>query len=380
MLRRRLSARSIATAALAVAVAALLAACGGGDESAATTATTAATEAGGSGERAQVTFMLPIPVRTIATFPFNVAEAAGFYEEENLEGETLTADSAAFAIQQMAAGKVDIALSTAGAALNAFAQEQPVMAVCEFFQGQVFSIWVQSDSSIQTFEDLRNKRIGVESMQGGHIPELKAFLAASGLTPGKDVTLVPLGDDAATVIAAFEQGKVDAYDLSFAFNPGPRLALDLRSVPSPEQLGQTAQEPLLVRRQLLEEQPDVVARFLRAIAKAVVFGNANSEAVFSIQRKVFPPELESMEFARLLLETSLQTMAGEEKLDPDSEFCRMPVEGWEELMNQLVVPGDPGAIQEKFDVGPYVDNSLVDQINDFDRQEVIDKAETFVAP
>ncbi|MHB1243152.1 MAG: ABC transporter substrate-binding protein, partial [Gaiellaceae bacterium] len=110
MLRRRLSARSIATAVLAVAVVALLAACGGGDESA---ATTAATEAGGGGERAQVTFMLPIPVRTVATFPFNVAEAAGFYEEENLEVETLTADSAAFAIQQMAAGKVDIALSTA---------------------------------------------------------------------------------------------------------------------------------------------------------------------------------------------------------------------------------------------------------------------------
>lgn len=379
MFRRALSARALTAFALAVTAVTLLAACGGDDESAATTGEApAATSVGGAaGERAKVTFMLPIPVRTIATFPFNVAEAAGFYEEEKLDVEILTADSAAFAIQQMAAGKVDIALSTAGAGLNAFAQQQPVKAVCEFFQGQVFSVWVPADSDIRTFEDLENKRIGVESMQGGHIPELKAFLAAAGLTPGKNVTLVPLGDDAATVIAAFKQNKVDAYDLSFAFNPGPRLELDLRTVPAPEQLGQTAQEPLLVRTQLLEEQPDVVARFLRAIAKAVVFGNANPEAVFEIQRKVFPPELESMPFARLLLETSIQTMAGEEELDPESEFCRMPLDGWQELLNQLVVPGDPGAIQEKFDVEPYVDNSLVDEVNDFDRQEVIDKAENF---
>lgn len=377
MLRRRLSPdRSVRVAlALAAVVVTALAAYGGGGRSEAATSETAV-----SGKPTKVTFMLPIPVRTIATFPFNVAEQAGFYKEEGLDVKILTAKSAAFAIQQMVAGKVDIALSTAGAGLNAFAQKQPVKAVCEFFQGQVFSVWVPAGSDIRTFKNLKNKRIGVESMQGGHIPELKAFLAASGLTPGKNVTLVPLGDDAATVIEAFKRKKVDAYDLSFAFNPGPRLALDLRTVPSPAQIGQTAQEPLLVRSRLLKEQPDVVARFLRAIAKAIVFGNANPDAVFSIQRKVFPPELESMPFARLLLKTSLQTMSGKKKLDPDAKFCRMPVKGWKKLLTQLVVPGQVGAIQKQFDVAPYVDNSLVDKVNDFDRQKVIDAAKSFKAP
>lgn len=368
--RRRLVVRTAGVTAV-VAVSLLAAQAGGASGRQAASGTAPAQSL------TKLTFMLPIPVRSLATFPFNVAESAGFYRQEGLDVKILTSKSAAFAIQQMAAGKVDIALSTAGAGLNAFAQKLPVKAVCELFQGQVFSIWVPAASSIRKFGDLRNKRIGVESLQGGHIPELTAFLAAAGLTPGKNVKLVPLGDDAATVIAAFKGKKVDAYDLSFAFNPGPRLALKLRSVPSPAQIGQTAQEPLLARSALIRQNPAAVAGFLRAVAKAIVFGNANASAVFAIQRKVFPPELESMPFARLLLQTSLQTMAGAKQLSPNAEFCRMKLSGWRQLMKELTVPGVPGALSRTFNVAPYVDNGFVKRVNAFNRQQVVAAARKF---
>lgn len=362
---------AIVAALAAVALVGVVAACGGGSNSSSAGGST------GTTETTKVTFMLPIPVRSTATFPFNVAEAAGLYKEEGLDVTIQTAQSAAFAIQQMAAGKVDFALSTAGAAVNAFAQGQPVKSVCELFQGQVFSVWVPQESAIRSFADLKGKKIGVESLQGGHVPELKAFLAAENMSPGRDVTLVPLGDDAATVVEAFKRNRVDAFDLSFARNPGPRLALKLRPVPAPQQLGQTAQEPILARTSLVENQPEVVTRFLRATAKAIVFGNANPDAVYAIQKKVFPPEYESMPFAELLLKTSIQTMAGSATLDPEQTFCRMSEAGWTQLMNELVVPGEPGALQKKFDVTAGVDNSFVDGVNDFDRQAVIDAAKNY---
>ncbi len=330
-----------------------------------------------AGPKRKLTYVVGVPGLTMAYFQVNIAKAVGFFDEEGLDVDLQTAQSAPFVVQQIAVGRADAGGVSAGVLLNAFSQNQPMVATCELFRGTAFSLWVPEDSPVKTVADLRGKKIGVESLQGGHIPELRAGLVQAGLTVGRDVQLVALGDDAPTVIEAFKNKTVDAYDLSFLFDRGPRKALPLRRVPLSLQSVQTAQVDVTVRRELYERERSVVVGLNRAIAKANVFAYANPEATLAIQKVVFPPEHTNAEDARLLLENTMRVIAGSDTFDPNQRFCEMPMQGWEDLMSALVAPGQQGGLQQRFDVAPFVKNDLAAEINNFDRQKVIEFARAY---
>lgn len=325
--------------------------------------------------------MLPVPTRTMAFFPYNVAQAVGFYAQEGLDVEVQTSQSSPFVVQQLVLGRANAGGVVAGVALNAFSQNQPVVAVCEQFLGSVFTLWVPADSPIQSFTDLKGKKIGVESLQGGHMPELRAALANVGLTVGQDVQLMALGDDSQTVVTAFNNKTVDAFDLSFNVTPGPRLALDLRGVPQPPAIQGNAREPILVNKATLQQDRQMIIGLVRATMKALIFGSANPDAVMAIQKQVTPSEFVDPQYAQQMLQTAFSTWANisdPTKLDPNQQFCNMPTQSWESLMTALLAPG--GGLTQSFDVKPSIDASLIQEINNFDRQAVVNFAKSYKQP
>ncbi len=328
-------------------------------------------------ELRKLTFMVPVPVLTTFYFPVNVADELGFFAEEGLEVEIVTGAGAPLVLQQMAVGSVDAGYVTASVGLNGFAQGQDVVVVYEDFSNSVFDLWVLPDSGINTVEDLRGKNIGVEGLQGGHIPELRAWLTAAGLTIGEDVNLLGLGDDSATVVEAFNNGTVDAYDLSSLFSIGPSAELGLRALNVPAQVGQTPQVGVFVTRELFENEPEVVEGLGRALVKAAIFGLVNPDGVRAIQAGVFPPEQENEDFAKVLISVVLQTMVGGDNFDPNQELGRMPLDGWDRLQDLLLATGEEGGLEAAVDVSDFVTNEFIDAFNDFDRDELVKFAEEY---
>jgi NitT/TauT family transport system substrate-binding protein len=328
-------------------------------------------------ELRKLTFMVPVPVLTTFYFPPNVADELGFFEEEGLEVEIVTGAGAPLVLQQMAVGNVDAGYVTASVGLNAFSQGQEVVAVYEDFDTSVFDLWVLPDSGISTVEDLRGKNIGVEGLQGGHIPELRAWLTAAGLTIGEDVNLLGLGDDSATVVEAFNNGTVDAYDLSTLFSIGPSAELGLVPLNVPAQVGETPQVGVFVTRELFDNEPEVVEGLGRALVKAAVFGLVNPDAVRAIQAEVFPPEQENEDFAKVLMNVVLETMVGSDDFDPNQELGRTAMDGWERLQDLLLATGAEGGLEGAVEVRDFVTNELISIFNDFDRDELIKFAEEY---
>jgi NitT/TauT family transport system substrate-binding protein len=139
---------------------------------------------------------------------------------------------------------------------------------------------------------LKGLNIGVT--QPGAVTDIIArfYLRQAGLDPDRDATIVPVGG-ASALAAALRTGRVDTY---------------LLSPPTPEQLEQEgigkiiikssagdvpalSDEPfasITVQKDFADTNPDLISAYVRALKKAIAFGNANREEGLAIAQAYFP--------------------------------------------------------------------------------------------
>ncbi|MCL4368847.1 MAG: ABC transporter substrate-binding protein [Actinobacteria bacterium] len=379
MNRRRVA--MVGTLVLALALVVLAqAGCGGGSTTTtAAPATTAAPETAATsavpttttlGPPTKLTLFLPLPVKTIAMFPAVVADALGYFKDENLTVDIQTADSSPFIISQMSSGKGDAGLILAGTAISAFAQGQDFKAVWEMITHPVFSVVVPENSAVKSLADLKGKQIGIEDATSGYLPELKASLKAAGVDVDKgDALLVPLGQDYGPVLQKLDSGAISAQVASY--NHVVTLieqTYKFRDVyPQPAAGQEHPQVPLVVRGDLYKSSPQAVIGLARAMTKAVVFAKANPDAALAIMKKVFPPEHSDPNAARLYMERAIYMSWPATEGTP---FGTMSIKGAQELVDQMVNPGQPSGLEKSFDVSPFFTNDLITEINNFDQAKV----------
>lgn len=335
-----------------------------------------ASDAPSSGSLRKITVYLPLPVKTIAMFPLVIPEELGYFEEEGLEVDLQTTDSSSLIIQQMAAGNGEAGWVVSGTAMNALAQGNDFISVHEFLVRPVFSLIVPEDSPIQSIADLRGKTVGMENPAGGDLPELRADLENEGLSVGKDVTLIAMGEDMGAVWEQVKAGKADAFNISY--NNRVRLegsGVKFREIGKPVDPSKLRPSvPLLVHRKVVENEPNVVIGLGRAINKAIIFAHANPDAALAIQKKAFPPEHDDPEFARLYMKRAIEMSwpTDESRL---SRLGEQSLEGWQELQDILISGStEVEGLKERFDLEPLITNEFIEQMNDFDRQKIEEEA------
>jgi NitT/TauT family transport system substrate-binding protein len=360
--------RGVRVGALLVVLGLAVAACGGGDD-----------EGGGSGGGAEpvgkITILLPFN-RSIAFWPVHVAEEQGYFKDAGLDVTSEATDGSSFVVQQIAAGKSPVGIAVAEPVLLGFEQNGNFQSVYDLLTGNVFDLWVLSDSSVQQIGDIpKGSAIALKEQSGGEVPRLNAALEGAGLKPGTDVDYTYFGENPSVAANLLATKKAAALEISWNSLVGVKLALqeqgkELRCVTC-DSSSSLASESVIVSKEFLADHKDVVEKLGRAMAQATLFGQTNPDAALAIMKKVNPEEQTDEAYAKAYFAAALDIMKPRQ---PQNQFGWQDPAAYQRSMDLLLTPGIPAGLTGKVDLNAVINNDLVNAFNDFDHEAVVQAA------
>jgi len=209
----------------------------------------------------------------------------GLFHKQGLDVEVVDVHSGPATIQALASDEVQVAYTVPSSVLSAAAGGLDIA----FFAGLVNrpdgDLIVAPE--IRTPNDLRGKRLGIQSIGGGVWSMTVLALEYLGMEPTRDnIALITLGDES-VLPRSFIAGKIDGAYVSYSYVPllkkiKHRLLLDLgRSTIVYQGLALVAQRPYLRRN------PRLIDALLNGVTESVAFVRdpVNKEEVLKSLRK-----------------------------------------------------------------------------------------------
>ncbi|HUI41042.1 MAG TPA: ABC transporter substrate-binding protein [Terriglobia bacterium] len=225
------------------------------------------------GQPARVSVRFPIPIVEAGQAPFYVAQDNGYYGDEHLAVSFQMGSRELNPVKTVAIGQDTFGvLGGPDTLLVARSAGQPLKAIAVLHRNSNFSCLITLKSSgITKLAQLQGKKIGFNY---GHISTdvLHSLLRRNGI----HYTEVDVGFDYNQLIA----GKIDA-EWAFTVTAGldlPAKGIEINLI-NPADYGIVTQGyTLFATDNTVQQQPDVVLRFLRATLRGVKFAVENPEA------------------------------------------------------------------------------------------------------
>lgn len=253
--------RSAASLIVALALGLLLGGCGGSDD---TEGRPASSDRGP--ETPDVTVAL---LPQSATAPFYIGLERGFFKEEGLNVKVRDVQNGAVGISALASGGVQATILTYPSLLLATQTGLELSLLTENTRGKegYAGVYTLPDSAIREPADLLGKRVGVVGLNNLPDVTLNAAMKAQGLDY-KQIKYVEIPFP--QMNGALERGDVDAAWISGPFVASAERELDARLVLDPLKTddGYLTEGGYAVTREFAQENPNTVAAFQRASAKA----------------------------------------------------------------------------------------------------------------
>jgi putative hydroxymethylpyrimidine transport system substrate-binding protein len=212
-----------------------------------------------------------------------VAKEKGYFAKENLEVEMYTPVDPSTVNQTVAAGADDFGINYQPDLLLARAQGVPVVSVAALVQHPLNSVQALKSSGIARPRDLVGKKVGYPGIPLNE-PLLDTMLKHDGVAGGlKDVQLVNVGFNLAeTLINRSVDACVGCYFSHESFlienagYPVNIMRMEEWGVPDFYEL------VLVTSQKTLDERPDVVQRFVRALVRGYRDAAADPAAALAI--------------------------------------------------------------------------------------------------
>jgi NitT/TauT family transport system substrate-binding protein len=329
---------------------------------------------GGGGEGGatdtDVTLMLPFQ-KGLSFWSEMAPEELGYYKAEGLKVTIQPSGGGTEALQQLLTGNVDMAMVAPAVILEAVAQGKQVVVPYTDKHSGLFSIVVPESSDIRSPADLRGKTVGITDFGGGEMPIVRAILGKAGLKEGTDTKLVAVGEGNPTVAKAIRDGRVQAYGASWSdFIPIMGLGMKLREVTFPE-IQKLPSEVLAVRPEYFKDNRETVEKVARSMAKASYFVTQFPDKWLGMLKKLAPQDVADPALAQLGMRIWLQIAAYPKNGQGDYVFGQNEPAAWEQL-EQIArdYSGGAGKPRADVDVRSIVDDSLIQKVNDFPRDEI----------
>ena len=204
---RRSFLKLTAAGVVVVGAGGVLSACG--SDSKTTTADSGGTGPGATtADLVKLSAMMPFAVG-INFIADTTAKAGGFAEANGLNFDLQFAQSAPLALQQLAAGNVDVIRNAPLAVVKAVSQEgAPFVVIGMPNQEMLYEVVSTTDQPVDSLTDLEGKTVGMATLGGNAEDTFDLLLKGAGLDPTK-VTKVAVGNDAAA-LAFVSDNRVDA--------------------------------------------------------------------------------------------------------------------------------------------------------------------------
>ncbi|HEX9443712.1 MAG TPA: ABC transporter substrate-binding protein [Candidatus Binatia bacterium] len=227
-----------------------------------------------------------LPLVRIAHGAFNEKIAAmwigveqGFFRKHGLSVEVINIRNGPQTIAALSSGDIQIAYTIPGSVLSAAAGGMDLA----FFAGVVNRADGEflAAPALRTAEELKGKKVGVQSIGGGVWSMTMLALEHLGLEPARDKILLMILGDQSVLTQALATGGIDAAYLSGTYSAalkdkGFHVLVDMGKAPIVYQ-----GLALAAGRAYLRQNPQIIDALLRGVVESVAFIQrpANKEAV-----------------------------------------------------------------------------------------------------
>ena len=221
-------------------------------------------------------------------YPYlNMPLALGYWKSAGINVELIPMSGSVEAIQQIVAGGVDFAMLNSGTMMQANADNGLDLRGIMLVSATDWSLAVLSDSTIKEVRDFKGKIIGVPALSTGGMTLLKDYLISNGLTPDRDVSIVPVGFGG----PAYEALRSDRVQGLMFFQTGitgfENLGARLRVMFSPD-WRKMPDFTLATSQKMINRDPDLVTAVVQGAIKGQVFSMANPDCARRVQWKTWP--------------------------------------------------------------------------------------------
>ncbi|MEX0800467.1 MAG: ABC transporter substrate-binding protein [Dehalococcoidia bacterium] len=318
--------------ALALVAGVLLLACeddkksdGGGETPA---ASDGSPDAGAGGDK--VTFVAGFKPQ--ANLPFvgaYVADNKGFFAEQNLDVDIRHVTTAGENFRQLAVGEAQFSTGDAATVIERGGDDPPlgIVAIALIGQRGQQGFAVLQDSGIETPSDWEGKRAGYKGSEP--TPDFLSILSAHQIDPG-DVETVRVGFEPQVLT----EGEVDIFPVFLSNEPDTleQLGYDVTVFDPAEYGSPTLGLTYVTTQDYIEENPDIVTRFLKAVLHGIEYARDNPDEAIDIVLE-FAPE-EDRDHMRFMMDTELA--AADSLVTQQNGIGFMLDEQWRRLHDYLV--------------------------------------------
>lgn len=218
------------------------------------------------------------------------AWSKGIYEKHGIDINITRGYGSGDTVTKLAGGAFDFGIADFGAVLAARAKTGvPVKTIGIVYTHSPHSLFVLESSGITDFKDLEGKRIGI-TPGNSHKLYFPKVAARAGTDPSK---IVWVNTDGATMAPLLIQGRLDAapfYSIHHYYQNKAAEAAGEKIVVLPfEKVGFAIYAASLITTdEMIEENPDLVKRFLAATYEAFEWARDNPEEACTLHTERVP--------------------------------------------------------------------------------------------
>ena len=223
------------------------------------------------------TWAAELPIVRLAHAAFNEKVAAlwlgveqGFFRKHGVEVQLVYIRTGPQTVAALTSGEIHMIYTIPAVVLNAAASGMDLAMFAGIVNKAEGDIVVAP--TIRTAEELKGKRIGVQSIGGGIWSQTMLALEHFGLEPARDkINIMVIGGDQSVIAQALASGTIDAAYLGYAFSSslktkGFRVLIDLGKAAIPYQ-----GLALIGRAGYLKQNPNLADAVLRGVLDAIGF-------------------------------------------------------------------------------------------------------------
>lgn len=278
--------------------------------------------------------------------PIYVAQKKGYYAEEGLKVELeygYENDFVALAAQ----GAREFALASGDQIILARSQGLPITYVMKWHQRYPVALMAPKSKNIKKVSDLKGKSVGLPGFFGASYVGWKALLYTSGLKE-TEITVKQIGF---TQASAVQQNLVDSAIVYIVNEPiqmrNAGIEVDVIEVSDKIDL---VSNGLVVGDKLIRQDPELVAKMVRATQRGLKQAIANPQEAFQISREMIP------EITDKDAPMQFQVLKASAKLWKSDRMGASDRESWQESVDFMV---ETGLLNKKVNVDDLYTNRFI---------------------
>lgn len=218
--------------------------------------------------------------------PFWIAKDLGLYEKYGLDVQLVSIAAGSVSLTALLAGNVHLTTDSSSGVVSAVARGAPIVTVST---NGALPYQLIALPAIKSPAQLKGKIVGSSRIGAGTDFLLRRILANLGLTPGKDVSLIPTGvSESEKRIQLMFQGKIDATigESDKVFQVAELGGQKLSVLGAPKDFGVPSPgSEINTTRQISRDLRPRLKAFFMAYSEAIATGRKNRELVYQIFRK-----------------------------------------------------------------------------------------------